>query len=300
MNYQKKTDELIDGIKKYSPQIGGFTGKSGNLVACCDGVGTKVILAKEAQERFNRPLKTIGQDCVAMVINDMLCEGARPMFFLDYFASGFIKREDFNQVLEGIHESCEYSGFQLIGGETAELSGVIQDGVFDVCGFGVGTKHFRIPHDVKVDDAVIGLFSSGFHSNGYTLIRKHTDGAELSELGLNKLLEPTKIYTREVEKLRQGDIQIKALAHITGGGFDNIKRVIPEGLVVEYEQEDDFYHHNELFKWIQNVEEMNMSQMRLIFNCGIGMMIVTNHKNLDEIKLRKDVDWVYLGRLKNE
>ena len=166
--------KLIKGISKYSDQIGGFAGKHGNLIASCDGVGTKILLAQLAKKKFNRSLKTIGIDCVAMVVNDLLCSGGEPLFFLDYFCSAKINEEDFNEVLEGIYVGCQLTGMELIGGETAELPNIIEKNTFDVCGFGVGLKNDELPKsNMKVGDKIVGLPSSGFHSNGYTLLRKH-------------------------------------------------------------------------------------------------------------------------------
>ena len=132
--------KLIKEISKYSDQIGGFAGKYGNLVASCDGVGTKILLAQTAKKYHNRPLQSIGIDCVAMVVNDLLCKGAKPKFFLDYFAADRIREDEFYEILEGIHEGCVESEMELMGGETAELNGIITSDAFDVCGFGKHKK----------------------------------------------------------------------------------------------------------------------------------------------------------------
>ena len=214
--------KLIKGISKYSDQIGGFAGKHGNLIASCDGVGTKILLAQLAKKKFNRSLKTIGIDCVAMVVNDLLCSGGEPLFFLDYFCSAKINEEDFNEVLEGIYVGCQLTGMELIGGETAELPNIIEKNTFDVCGFGVGLKNDELPKsNMKVGDKIVGLPSSGFHSNGYTLLRKHV-WSRMEKDFIYKLLEPTIIYKDEVNALKKEGIEIKGLAHITGGGFNNV------------------------------------------------------------------------------
>ena len=137
----------IQEISKYSDQIGGFAGKCGNLIASCDGVGTKILLAQIARDYYKRPLQSIGIDCVAMVVNDLLCKGAVPKFFLDYYASDSLREDEFYQVLAGIQEGCEEAEIELIGGETAELKGIISEGTFDVCGFGVGTIIDELPKD---------------------------------------------------------------------------------------------------------------------------------------------------------
>ena len=137
--------KLIKEISKYSDQIGGFAGKYGNLVASCDGVGTKILLAQIASSFYSRPLQSIGIDCVAMVVNDLLCKGAKPDFFLDYYASDDLREQEFYQVLAGIQEGCEECDMKLLGGETAELNDIITIGNFDVCGFGVGTIIDELP-----------------------------------------------------------------------------------------------------------------------------------------------------------
>ena len=156
--------KYIQEISKYSDQIGGFAGKYGNLVASCDGVGTKILLAQVAKNYHKRPLQSIGIDCVAMVVNDILCKGAVPKFFLDYYASDSLREDEFYQVLAGIQEGCEECEMELIGGETAELNDIITIGTFDVCGFGIGFIVDELPKDnIKVGDSVVGIESSGFH-----------------------------------------------------------------------------------------------------------------------------------------
>ena len=248
--------KLIKGISKYSDQIGGFAGKHGNLIASCDGVGTKILLAQIARDYYKRPLQSIGIDCVAMVVNDLLCKGAVPKFFLDYYASDSLREDEFYQVLAGIQEGCEEAEIELIGGETAELKGVISEGAFDVCGFGVGTIIDELPKDnIVVGDSVVGLESSGFHSNGFTIIRQYTS---LDIEWISFLLVPTKIYVKHIELIREAGVKIKALAHITGGGFNNVDRVLPNNLKVMYDREYEFYNHHQLFQWIQTKSKMTM------------------------------------------
>ena len=284
--------KLIKELSKYSDQIGGFAGKYGNLVASCDGVGTKILLAQIARSYYSRPLTSIGIDCVAMVVNDLLCKGAVPKFFLDYYASNSLREDEFYQVLAGIQEGCEECEMELIGGETAELNGIISDGTFDVCGFGVGTIVDELPKDnIVVGDSVVGLESSGFHSNGFTIIRQYTTPVDI-ELWLH-LLEPTKIYVKHIELIREADVKIKALAHITGGGFKNVDRILPDNLRVAYKQTIGYYAHHQLFEWIQAKTNMTVERMRSTFNCGIGMVIVLSPEEVKKLPVYS----IHLGEI---
>ena len=316
--------KLIKEISKYSDQIGGFAGKYSSynkffrtdFVASCDGVGTKILLAQIARSYFSRPLQSIGIDCVAMVVNDLLCKGAMPRFFLDYFAADSLREHEFYEVLAGIQDGCEECEMELLGGETAELNGLISYGTFDVCGFGVGNiaDGQELPKDnIKIGDSVVGLESSGFHSNGFTIIRQHTTKDRFNDTRqvppvdfewLSFLLEPTKIYVNDILKIREigsgmwneeEEIEIKALAHITGGGFKNVDRVLPNNLKVKYEREDVFYSHHQLFQWIQTKAEMTMEEMRNTFNCGIGMVMILSPEDAK----RLPVDTIPLGRIDN-
>ena len=283
--------KLIKGISKYSDQIGGFAGKHGNLIASCDGVGTKILLAQLAKKKFNRSLKTIGIDCVAMVVNDLLCSGGEPLFFLDYFCSAKINEEDFNEVLEGIYVGCQLTGMELIGGETAELPNIIEKNTFDVCGFGVGLKTDELPKsNMKVGDKIVGLPSSGFHSNGYTLLRKHV-WSRMEKDFIYKLLEPTIIYKDEVNALKKEGIEIKGLAHITGGGFNNVNRILPDNLYANlrlYDQNETmFFRHEKLFQWIQKEANLTKKEMMATFNCGVGMVVI----------VPDDSNWLHLSHV---
>ena len=298
-----KDEELIQGISKYSSQIGGFAGKYGNLVASCDGVGTKILLAQFARSYYSRPLQSVGIDCVAMVVNDLLCKGAEPKFFLDYYASDYLREHEFYQVLAGIQDGCEESGMELLGGETAELNGLISYGTFDVCGFGIGTIVDELPKDnIQVGDSVVGLASSGFHSNGFTIIRQHTARDKFNDTRqtppvdfewLSYLLEPTTIYVEHIERIRKAGVKLKALAHITGDGFKNVNRVLLENFRVRYEREDVFYNHYQLFQWIQTKTGMSMKEMRETFNCGIGMVMILSPEDVE----RLPVDYIHLGEI---
>ena len=281
----------IQEISKYSDQIGGFAGKCGNLIASCDGVGTKILLAQIARDYYKRPLQSIGIDCVAMVVNDLLCKGAVPKFFLDYYASDNIREDEFYQVLAGIQEGCEEAEIELIGGETAELKGIISEGAFDVCGFGVGTIIDELPKDnIVVGDSVVGLESSGFHSNGFTIIRQYTS---LDIEWISFLLVPTKIYVKHIELIREAGVKIKALAHITGGGFKNVDRILPDNLRVAYKQTIGYYAHHQLFQWIQTKSKMTMEEMRNTFNCGIGMVMILSPEEVEKLP----VDSIHLGEI---
>ena len=306
-----KNDRLVEGIKQYSSQIGGYAGeytvpyskywysneKSNNkVVASCDGVGTKILLAQHAKKKFGRSLKTIGIDCVAMVVNDLLCSGCDPLFFLDYFCSESVNEEDFNEVLEGIHVGCELAGIELIGGETAELPGIIKNGAFDVCGFGVGrvTDKLPMPDTMKAGDKIVGLASSGFHSNGYTLIRQHMRlhlEANDEKDFIYSLLEPTIIYNNEINAIKKEGIEIKGLAHITGGGFNNVNRVLPNNLYANlrlYDQNETiFFRHEKLFQWIQKEANLTKKEMMATFNCGVGMVVI----------VPDDSDWLHLSHV---
>ena len=291
--------KLIKEISKYSDQIGGFAGKYGNLVASCDGVGTKILLAQTAKKYHNRPLQSIGIDCVAMVVNDLLCKGAKPKFFLDYFAADRIREDEFYEILEGIHEGCVESEMELMGGETAELNGIITSDAFDVCGFGVGFIVDELPKDnIVVGDSVIGLKSSGFHSNGFTIIRQSLMDQNYmttrsDEDMIDNFLEPTIIYVKDIDLIRESGIKIKALAHITGGGFKNVDRILPDNLKVAYKQTNGYYAHPHHFEWIQSKTNMSKEKMRNTFNCGIGMVIILSPEEVEKMP----VESIHLGEI---
>ena len=257
------------------------------LVSGADGVGTKLKLAF-ATGRHD----TIGIDLVAMCANDVLAQGAEPLFFLDYFATGMLSEETAANVVAGVAEGCRQAGCALIGGETAEMPGMYEDGEYDLAGFCVGAaeRGALLPSGVSAGDVLIGLASSGAHSNGYSLIRKIvTDkGAALDapapfdsarSLG-EALLAPTRIYVRPLLGLiRAGSI--KAFAHITGGGLtDNTPRVMPEGLVPSFN--DDALTLPPLFDWLRVEGGLSDADMRRTFNCGIGGVVVSAPDKADE------------------
>ena len=300
--------------KKYSSNnLAGYAGKYENLVSSADGVGTKILLAQYARASFNRPLNSIGQDVVAMVVNDLICKGAVPLFFLDYFASSKISNAEFHEVLDGIHEACSSINIPLLGGETAKLPGIVHSGTFDVAGFGVGkieSVEDELPSNIQIGDVVIGIKSTGFHSNGFTIIRRNIGWRESgNDPFLDKLLTPTKIYVEDIqhlksiyrpdplirwvekstdptiEKTNRESIEIKGLAHITGGGFDNINRILPKKHTIKYDDsflyENDYPAHADMFRWIQENEGLTTEQMYNTFNCGVGMAVILSPEDAD-------------------
>jgi len=273
-----KRDGLVGGI-------GGFGAlfeipkhfKQPILVTGTDGVGTKLRLALDI-ERHN----TIGIDLVAMSVNDILVQGAEPLFFLDYFSCGKLDVERATEVVSGIAKGCELSGCALIGGETAEMPGMYAGEEYDLAGFAVGavekTKIITGEH-ISTGDALLGLGSSGAHSNGYSLIRKilTKSNAKLDQKLADRtlgdlLIEPTRIYVGSILNALKTE-QIKGLAHITGGGIiENIPRILPEHLAAEVDLKS--WPRSELFQWLQANGNVDDEEMLRVFNCGIGMVVV--------------------------
>jgi len=273
-----KRDGLVGGI-------GGFGAlfeipkhfKQPILVTGTDGVGTKLRLALDI-ERHN----TIGIDLVAMSVNDILVQGAEPLFFLDYFSCGKLDVARATEVVSGIAKGCELSGCALIGGETAEMPGMYAGEEYDLAGFAVGavekTKIITGEH-ISTGDALLGLGSSGAHSNGYSLIRKilNKSNAKLDKKLADRtlgdlLIEPTRIYVGSILNALKTE-QIKGLAHITGGGIiENIPRILPEHLAAEVDLKS--WPRSELFQWLQANGNVDDEEMLRVFNCGIGMVVV--------------------------
>ena len=305
----KLADRLIENIAVESEEIGKYAasytlplGTSSKLVSSCDGVGTKVLLALEAKRSFGRSLSSIGEDCVAMVINDLLCENANPLFFMDYFATSSLNESDYNEVLAGIIKACRSIGVKLIGGETAELPGMFQKGALDVCGFGVGTQDFLSWQSPEEGDIVIGLHSTGVHSNGFSLVRKILENNSVSHEFLDKLLTPTPLYYKEIKLLREHYYAIKAVAHITGGGWHNLNRVLPDKYSVEWYNNSCILHQQEVFQWLQETGNLTDETMRKTFNCGIGMMVILRKQPL-EINPYQDLpfsNYTILGKIINK
>ena len=249
------------------------------LVAATDGVGTKLRIAIDTGQ-----VEGVGIDLVAMCVNDLVCQGAEPLFFLDYFATGKLEVEAAAQVIEGIAEGCVRAGCALIGGETAEMPGMYSAGDFDLAGFAVGAmeRGSALPRDVTEGDVVLGLASDGVHSNGYSLVRRlvemsglHWDAAcpwEKTQTLGSALLTPTRLYVRPaLAALATG--HVKALAHITGGGLtENVPRVLPETLCAEIDL--SVVSLPGVFDWLRGQGGMSEAEMLKTFNCGIGMVVV--------------------------
>jgi phosphoribosylformylglycinamidine cyclo-ligase len=288
-------DRLVESIKPFARKtlrkgvlagIGGFGAlfelargryREPVLVAGTDGVGTKLKLAFE----LNRHA-TVGIDLVAMSVNDILTHGAEPLFFLDYYACGRLEVATATQVVKGIAAGCAQAGCALIGGETAEMPGLYADGEYDLAGFAVGVVEKRRIIDgsrIAEGDIVLGIASSGAHSNGYSLIRKivATTGVDLSAdfhgRALSDLmLEPTRIYVKPVLKLLKR-VAVKGLAHVTGGGLiENVPRVLPARLAARIERAA--WRMPPLFRWLQEQGNITDAELYRVFNCGIGMVAV--------------------------
>jgi len=296
-------DQLVENIKPFAKKtlrkgvlagIGGFgalfeIGRKGYrepvLVAGTDGVGTKLKLAFE----LNRHA-TIGIDLVAMSVNDILTHGAEPLFFLDYYACGKLDVATATEVVKGIAAGCERAGCALIGGETAEMPGMYPGGEYDLAGFAVGVVEKNRIIDgsrIAAGDVVLGLASSGAHSNGYSLIRKiiamknvnlsaQFHGRALSDV----ILEPTRIYVKPVLKLAR-TVTVKGLAHITGGGLlDNVPRVLSERLAARIERAA--WAMPPLFQWLKDEGNVADAELYRVFNCGIGMVVVVAAADADK------------------
>ena len=251
------------------------------LVSGTDGVGTKLMLAQALQRH-----DTIGIDLVAMCVNDVLVQGAEPLFFLDYFACGHLDVDVAASVIGGIAAGCEQAGAALIGGETAEMPDMYGDGEYDLAGFCVGAVERAEIIDgasIAAGDALIGIASSGPHSNGYSLIRKVLERTGEANIGgvpaSLRLLTPTRIYVKAILALMQA-LSIKGLAHITGGGVtENLPRILDES--VHAEIETDSWQQGEVFDWLASHGSIETDEMRRTFNCGVGMIVVVGNDDLD-------------------
>ena len=254
------------------------------LVSGTDGVGTKLRLAMQINKH-----DTIGIDLVAMCVNDLIVQGAEPLFFLDYYATGKLDNNVAVSVVDGIATGCEQAGAALIGGETAEMPGMYEAGDYDLAGFSVGIVEKSEVIDgtkVQAGDVLIGMASSGPHSNGYSLVRKIL---EVSEADLNsdldgkplgeQLLEPTRIYVKPLLELMK-QLPIHALAHVTGGGLtENLPRVLPNNTVAEID--NNSWQWPAVFQWLQQQGNVETSEMVRTFNCGVGMVVVVAKENAD-------------------
>ena len=257
------------------------------LVSGTDGVGTKLKLAIDLNKH-----DSIGIDLVAMCVNDILVLGAEPLYFLDYYATGELNTEVAVDVVAGIADGCRQSNAALIGGETAEMPGMYSKGDYDLAGFCVGVVEKKKIIDgskVKSGNAMIAIASSGPHSNGYSLVRKiiEVSGADINQpfddetsLG-DALLAPTKIYVKTIHKLLE-KFDIHAMAHITGGGLsENIPRVLPEGTIAAIDQNS--WQLPEIFQWLQDNGNVEISEMRRTFNCGVGMVLIVSAEDVADM-----------------
>ena len=297
-------NNLVDLIKKdvasshtqnVLGNIGGFAGmfkldkeyENPILVACTDGVGTKVALAQEADQ-----LDGIGQDLVAMCVNDLIVCGAKPLFFLDYFASSKLEVSEAAKVIKSIANACKDSGCALLGGETAEMPGHYVGKNFDLAGFSVGCVEENKVIDntnIKENDVLIGIESSGPHSNGFSLIRKILKDSNLNKEEYRSMVElalkPTHLYPNLIMKL-VSNFDIHGMAHITGGGLtENIPRSIPENLSASIDTGS--WVMPEIFKWLQANGSLEDEDMFRIFNCGIGMVLIV--KEDDSIEILEEI-----------
>lgn len=258
------------------------------LASATDGVGTKVKLASY----FSR-WEGVGQDLVAMCVNDLICTGAKPLFFLDYYACGQLDIGSAQSFLKGIYKACEISSCALVGGETAEMPGVYQGKDFDCAGFAVGIveeDEVLGSHLVKEGDQVIALSSSGFHSNGYSLLRKIYSSKSDLEKYEDTLMTPTRLYTFLVPQFKE--LGVKAMAHITGGGLDNISRIIPEELGLELQA----WKIPEAFLDVKNRVSLSWNSLLKTLNSGLGfVLILPKQIALSKIKLPEDVKIIPLG-----
>ena len=320
------TDNLIKEIVPISSKtnragkmgkIGSFGGmfdlktckyKDPILVTSTDGIGTKILLGISENK-----LEGLGYDLVGMCLNDIVCHGAEPLFFLDYFASSKIKKNSFIKIIKSIAAACKENNCLLIGGETAEMPGVYKEKDFDLAGFCVGIVERKkmLPKINKIipGDIIIGLSSSGFHSNGYSLIRKIIKDQNISlkdkppfqskDKNLaSVLLKPTRLYYNIIAKITKF-VDIKGVAHITGGGLTgNLPRIIPNKLSINLNLKN--LPNNSLFNWFQSISNLSNAEMLSTFNCGIGMVLIISKKDLKKIEKilkKKREDFFIIGAI---
>ena len=289
VNFISKISSKNKGNKKFN-NIGGFGSisripfgfKNPRIVACTDGVGTKVEIAN-ILNKFN----TIGIDLVAMSVNDLIVQGARPIMFLDYISTNKIILSKLKSIIKGIQKGCEIANCELVGGETAEMPGTYEKGKFDIAGFAVGVvdeSKILKKRRIKNGDLILAVPSSGIHSNGYSLVRhvlnKEKINLKKSFFLKRELIKPTKIYVKEILSLIKTNL-LNGCANITGGGLsDNIKRVIPNGLCADIDL--DKIKTLEIFKWLKQ-KKISDREMLKTFNCGVGFCLIVKQKNLPKI-----------------
>ena len=249
------------------------------IVSCTDGVGTKIDLANKFKK-----FDTIGIDLVAMCINDLIVQGAKPLFFLDYIAVGKLDLNKTKKILKGVFKGCALSDCKLIGGETAEMPGIYSKDKFDLAGFSVGIvskKKILSKKNVKENNVVLAIPSNGIHSNGYSLVRSILKNYRINNNLKKELLKPTKIYSKEILKLANNNL-IASAAHITGGGLiENLLRSIPDNLSLNINLSK--IKVTKIFKWLKS-KDISDQEMMKTFNCGIGFCIITPKKNIIKIK----------------
>ena len=296
------------GKKKFS-NIGGFGSisnipkkiKKPKIVACTDGVGTKIEIAN-----LIKKYDTIGIDLVAMSVNDLIVQGATPLFFLDYISINKIDLTKLKSIIKGIVKGCDLSNCDLVGGETAEMPGTYEKGKFDIAGFAVGIvdeKNILHKNKIKKNDLILAIPSSGLHSNGYSLVRNIIKKKKINiknNIFLKKeLIKPTKIYVKEILSLINRNL-INGCANITGGGLaDNIKRIIPENFCAEINLSN--IKPLKIFKWLKS-NNINDNEMLRTFNCGVGFCLVINPKNLNKINkfFSKNYQPYVIGKITNQ
>jgi phosphoribosylaminoimidazole synthetase len=290
VNFISSVSSKKKGKKKFS-NIGGFGSissipnniKQPKIVACTDGVGTKIEIANTLNK-----YDTIGIDLVAMSVNDLIVQGAKPLLFLDYISINKIDLKKLKSIIKGIVNGCKQSSCELVGGETAEMPGTYEKGKFDIAGFAVGvvgTNKILSKNKIKNNDLILAIPSSGLHSNGFSLVRYLINQKKIN-IKKNKflkteLLRPTKIYVKEVLNLIDKNL-INGCSNITGGGLaDNIKRVIPENLVAEIDLTK--INPSKIFKWLKK-NNISDKEMLKTFNCGVGFCLIINPKKLSKVK----------------
>jgi len=290
VNFISTVSSKKKGKKKFS-NIGGFGSisdipnhiKQPKIVACTDGVGTKIEIANTLNK-----FDTIGIDLVAMSVNDLIVQGAKPLLFLDYISINKIDLTKLKSIIKGIVIGCKQSMCELVGGETAEMPGTYEKGKFDIAGFAVGIvgkNKILLKNKIKKNDLVLAIPSSGLHSNGFSLVRyllnKKKINIKKDSFLKSELLKPTKIYVKEVLKLIDKNL-INGCANITGGGLaDNIKRVIPDNLVAEINLNE--VKTLKIFKWL-NKNGISDNEMLKTFNCGVGFCLIINPNKYENIK----------------
>jgi len=289
-------NDLVNVIKDITGNnsIGGFANifehNGLKLVASTDGVGTKLLLCKETKQ-----YKTIGIDLVAMCVNDILCCGGKPLFFLDYYAVEKLNLDIAKDIIEGIQKGCSLSNCLLIGGETAELPSIYRNtssnqNNFDLAGFCVGFIDRDVyPRNIKAGDLICGLSSNGVHSNGFSLIHRLLNK---NDYDLDELMKPTKIYVDDIQRLKDKYLEkVKGFAHITGGGLiDNIPRILDDDLTMNINQG---WKIPDVFKWIYECSDMTKEEMLKTYNCGIGMIIILDKS----CPIPENSELLYLGAI---